>query len=165
MKKLRKSVAVAIIVALIAAVWMLWPKAAAQQLADPIVEETVAEITVSIADRLGDFLQSKNSPLASDAEFIVTLKHWKLLIAVSAIESQFCKRQLSYNCWGIGGDSAFRHYSSFRSAVQDANDFIEIWQQKGRWLTVEDMNCSFVVPCSPNWVRVVNSTLEDLNEL
>lgn len=111
------------------------------------------------------FLESKQSPLAPDTEFVLELKHWKLLIAISAIESQYCKRQLGYNCWGIGGDSAYRHYSSYRAAAQDANDLIERWQKKGRWLTVEDMNCSYVVPCSPNWVKVVNQNLDLLNGL
>ena len=115
--------------------------------------------------RLREFLEIKKSPLVSDVEFLLKLKHWKLLIAISAIESQYCQYQLGYNCWGISGDEHYRYYSSFRAAAQDANDLIESWQVKGKWLTVEDMNCSYVVPCSPNWVRVVNQNLKILNEL
>ena len=90
-------------------------------------------------------------------------KHWKLLIAVSAIESQYCKRQLGNNCWGVTDlKGKYRIYNSFAEGIKDTNDLIEHWQQKGRWLTVEDMNCSYVVPCSPNWVRVVNKVLKDL---
>ncbi len=108
------------------------------------------------------FLASKKSPLASETDFLLQQKHWKLLIAISAIESQYCKRQLGNNCFGLGGDYAYRQYSSYRASIIDANDLIESWQRKGKWLTVESMNCSWVVPCNPNWVKVVNQILNDL---
>lgn len=109
------------------------------------------------------YLDSKQSPLSgAEVNLLVNQKHWKLLIAISAIESQYCKRQLGYNCWGIGGDSAYRHYQNFSEAIIDANDLIERWQQRGKWLTVESMNCSYVVPCSENWVRVVNKVLQEI---
>ena len=108
------------------------------------------------------YLESKQSPLAAHTEFLLQHEHWKLLIAVSAIESQFCKRKIDFNCWGIGGDSAYRHYKSYEEAITDAHNLIEKWHAKGRWLTVEDMNGSYVVPGNPNWVRVVNHTLEEI---
>lgn len=131
-----------------------------------VVEEQITEETqrIELTTRLREFLDSKESPLAPDTEFLLELEHWKLLVAISAIESQYCKHQLGYNCWGIGGDSAYRYYSSFRAAAQDANDLIEHWQtEHKKWLTVEEMNCSYVVPCSENWVRVVNLNLGILN--
>lgn len=112
------------------------------------------------------YLENKKSPLTSDEiSLLVEQKHWKLLIAIAAIESQYCRRQQSFNCWGIGGDSAYRHYESFSDAIVDANNFIERWHQKGRWLTVADMNGSYVVPYSPNWEYVVNKVLKDIEEL
>lgn len=131
-----------------------------------VVEEQITEDTqrIELTTRLREFLDNKESPLAPDTEFLLELEHWKLLVAISAIESQYCKHQLGYNCWGIGGDSAYRYYSSFRAAAQDANDLIEHWQtEHKKWLTVEEMNCSYVVPCSENWVRVVNLNLGILN--
>lgn len=155
--------------ALIAIIFIPWRSASEEpQLEEPpstvkaLTEEQQREI---LTVQVRQYLESKSSPLASDAEFVTGLKHWKLLIAISAIESQYCKRQLSYNCWGIGGDSAYRHYSSFQAAAQDANDLIERWQQKGRWLTVEDMNCHYVVPCNENWVNVVRKVLHELEAL
>ena len=126
-------------------------------------EETKEKQLIQLNTLVREFLESKQSPLAPDTEFLMGLKHWKLLIAVSAIESQYCKRQLGYNCWGIGGDSAYRYYSSYQDAAQDANDLITRWQARGRWLTVEDMNCHYVVPCNPNWVKIVNQNLQLLN--
>ncbi len=108
------------------------------------------------------FLASKDSPLAPETDLLLKQKHWKLLVAISAIESQYCKRQLGWNCWGIGGDSAYRHYESIRAAIVDANNLISYWQQLGRWLTVEDMDCHYVSPCNQNWVRVVNKVLNEL---
>lgn len=106
------------------------------------------------------FLEEKKSPLASETDFLLEQKHWKLLIAISAIESQYCKRQLGLNCWGItkftGG---YKEYSSLKEGIKDANDLIERWQARGRWLTVEDMNCHWVVPCNDNWVKVVNQVI------
>lgn len=119
---------------------------------------------VSRVDLVRSFLQDKNSPLATEAEFLVMQEHWRLLIAISAIESQYCNRQLYFNCWGVGGDSAYRKYSSFRASIQDANDLITYWQTQGRWKTTLDMNCHYVVPCNDNWVRVVDSVLLELSE-
>mgnify|MGYP001562370391 CR=1 FL=1 len=109
------------------------------------------------------YLQTKNSPLTrQEVSLLVKQKHGDLLIAISAIESQYCKHQLGYNCWGIGGDSAYRHYKNFSEAIIDANNLIEKWQARGRWLTVEDMNCHYVQPCNENWVRTVNKVLQDI---
>lgn len=110
------------------------------------------------------FLESKDSPLAPHTDLLLKQEHWKLLVAISAIESQYCTRQLGNNCWGIGGDSAYKHYNSVEDAIIDANALITRWQSRGRWLTVEDMNCHYVVPCNPNWVAVVNKVLNQMNE-
>ena len=110
------------------------------------------------------FLEDKEPALAPDTDLLLQQNHRSLLIAISAIESQYCKRQLGWNCWGVGGDSAYRHYSSIRAAIVDANDLIEHWQEKGKWLTPETMNCSYVVPCNENWVRVVTKILAELDE-
>jgi len=130
---------------------------------DPIVEVIeVVEPEVNIADAVRLFLEEKKSPLAEETEFLLTQRHWRLLIAISAIESEYCKRQIAHNCFGLGGESAYRYYSSVRASIVDANDLIEFWQQKGKWLTPETMNCSYVVPCSENWVRVVTEVLKKL---
>ena len=129
-----------------------------------VSEEDISLQKQKLNALIEEFLTSKDSPLAPNTEFLLQQKHWKLLIAISAIESQYCKRQLGNNCWGVGGDSDYRHYSSIRAAIIDANDLIEYWQEKGRWLTVEDMNGHYVFPSNPNWVHVVNKVLEELGQ-
>lgn len=132
--------------------------------AKPLHEISQADNEVSTQTPLvRGYLESKESPLAPETEFLLEHKHWKLLIAISAIESQFCKKQIDFNCWGIGGDSAYRHYPSIRAAIVDADALIEHWQKDHkRWLTVEDMNGSYVVPRNENWERVVNNVLNEL---
>lgn len=126
----------------------------------PVVSEP---LPVSV--EVQEFLESKDSPLAPHTEFLMEKKHWKLLIAISAIESQYCVRQLGNNCWGIGGGESYRKYATIEEAITDADELITHWQEKGRWLTVEDMDGHYVVPSNPNWVRVVNSVLTRLNEM
>lgn len=109
------------------------------------------------------YLQSKQSPLSKDeVSLLVQQKHWKLLIALMGIESQFCRRLIAYNCFGIGGDLEYRRYNNFSESIVDADALITHWQARGRWLTVEDMNCHFVQPCNENWVRVVNKILKEI---
>ena len=128
------------------------------------IEVASKQIPPSPEVQLAEYLYNKKSPLVEDVGFIVKLEHWKLLVAISAIESQFCQKQMYNNCFGTGGDAHYRRYSSFQASFKDANDLISYWQAQGRWLTVEDMNCHYVHPCNPNWVKVVNSTLKDIDE-
>ena len=114
--KIRLVLAVAIITIMLFVPIKLHP-----QITQTSVEQPQQE---SLNVLIQGFLTSKESPLASNTDFLLQQKHWKLLIAISAIESQYCKKKLGNNCWGIGGDSAYRHYSSIRAAIVDANDLI-----------------------------------------
>lgn len=127
------------------------------------LSETATIDKTELGSSVHKFLISKNSPLATETELLLTQKHWKLLVAISAIESQYCTRQIGWNCWGIGGDHAYRKYSSIKEAIVDANNLIEHWQQRGRWLTIEDMNCHYVVPCNNNWVATVKKISSQMN--
>lgn len=127
-------------------------------------EEAEPDTHQMLSFEVKQFLESKKSPLAPHTELLLQQKHWKLLIAISAIESQYCKRKIGWNCWGIGGDSAYRKYPNIEAAIVDANALIESWQSKGKWLTPEEMNCSYVVPCNQNWVNVVNKVSKELSQ-
>lgn len=147
-----------------------WPEKTEKPLPEPepdpgpetiVIQKTEEELR---AEKIKEYLQKKESPLADHAYTLACQKHWKILIAISHIESQFCKRKISYNCWGIGGDSNYRHYAGYDEAIKDANDLIERWQARGRWLTPEDMIGSYVVPGSPNWLRTVKGTMAELEK-
>jgi len=126
--------------------------------------QQILEQKVELQNQVRGFLESKKSPLAQETDYLLQQKHWKLLIAISAIESQYCTKQLGLNCWGITKfEGGYRRYTSINEGIEDANDLIERWQAKGKWLTPEEMNCVYVVPCNPNWVRVVNKVLNQLD--
>jgi len=116
-----------------------------------------------VKDNVKSYLESKGSPLSEYTDVLLQQEDWKLLIAISRIESAWCTRKIDFNCWGIGGDSSYRHYKDYPEAIKHAQEVINYWQERGRWNTVEDMNCHYVVPCNQNWVLVVNSTLKELN--
>lgn len=131
--------------------------------AKSVKDDTVAQ-QIELNHQVRGLLESKKSPLAQETDYLLTQKHWKLIVAISAIESSYCTKQLGLNCWGITKfEGGYRRYDSLREGIKDANDLIERWQMKGKWLTVESMNCVYVVPCNPNWVAVVNSNLEILS--
>lgn len=164
----RVTLVVVVALALAAILFSPW-HSASKQLDEPPSPAQAAQKEAERREQLNtqvrQYLESKNSPLAPDTEYLTELPHWELLIAISAIESQYCKRQLGFNCWGVGGDSAYRYYNSYRAAALDASNLVTRWQEKGRWLTVEDMNCHYVQPCNQNWVTVVNKVLSELNAL
>ena len=125
----------------------------------------VTSAELSQGERVETFLQSKNSPLSQHVPVLLAQQNWKLIIAISAIESSYCVHSIGNNCWGIKGDDGYRKYASLDTAIPDVERLIEMRQAQGKWLTVESMNCSYVVPCNPNWVRIVNQTLTKLNSL
>ena len=146
-------VVVAVVLAVIALVSSLFvprpERATAQQL--------------NLEFQLKGYLNSRHSPLSNEISYLLEQEHWKLLIAVSAIESQFCTKQVGFNCWGVTQlDGKYRRFESLREGIKETNDLIERWQNRGRWLTVNDMNCHYVQPCNPNWVKVVNKVLGEL---
>lgn len=166
MKRLNKYAVIALILTITAAtgLWVAIRPASAPQDA-PSASQSPTPPTKTEADVLKAYLIAKQSPLSDYSELLLEQENWRLLVAISNIESQFCKRKVSFNCWGIGGDSAYKHYSSYEEAIEDADAFIEKWHARGKWQTVEEMNCSYVVPCSANWVSATNATLKDLAEI
>ena len=128
-----------------------------QQIQKP-VEETLAE-------KIEKYLAEKKSPLAEYSEALAGQKHWRLIIAISHIESGWCKKGTAHNCWGIKGSSGYRKYAGYEEAITDANRVIEKQQERGRWLTVDDMNGSYNQPGSPNWAKVVKGTIRELETI
>lgn len=113
--------------------------------------------------KVESFLESKHSPLAAETDVLLAQKHWQLIIAISAIESSYCLHSIGNNCWGIKGGTDYKSYPTLRDAIPDVERLIEYRQSRGQWLTIESMNCSYVVPCNANWVRVVNLVMAKLN--
>lgn len=130
-------------------------------------EHTKAEEAKQVADEhaaLFSYLSEKGSPLADEVDTLLSQKHWRLIVALSAAESTFCKHQLGNNCWGITSiEGGYKSYPTLKEGIEDTDALITRWQERGRWLTVSDMNGHYVVPYNPSWERTVNAVLEDLD--
>lgn len=166
---MRTTVRAVILTALVATIAVFAPLHYAKDGDGALVEDEPSLMEVDqhaqLNTQIRRYLAEKDSPLADYVPELVALDHWKLIVAISAIESQYCKRQLYHNCWGIKGGEDYRHYSSFIEAARDADALITRWQKRGRWLTVEDMNCHYVVPCNAGWVDIVHHVLNELNAI
>lgn len=121
------------------------------------------KIKVEQVETLTAYLAKKNSPLAEQAEHLLDQRDWKLIIAISQAESNMCKRQLGYNCWGIGGGN-HRKYPNLQTAILDAQTVIGKYVDSGRD-TPEKMLTRYVGWQNYNWVKAVNQVLSQLNQL
>ena len=65
-------------------------------------------------------------------------------------------------CPACGGDKG--HACPVDIDRRDGS-LIERWQRRGRWLTIEDMNGSYVVPASASWEATVERVYEQLGEI
>lgn len=157
-----KKIYAAGIVATMLIAYAAFPKPVASPETEEPPSVSVIEKQKTKQEVVEEYLRARNSPLADHAAVLLEQEHWELLIAISRIESQYCTRKIAFNCWGIGGDSAYKRYASYDEAIRDAEALITKWQDKGRWLSVEDMNCSYVVPCSANWEAVVKAELKSV---
>lgn len=112
--------------------------------------------------KLRNYLVSKDSPLADHVEMLLLQPTWKLTLAISHAESNMCKRELGYNCWGIGGGN-HRKYPSYNEAIADANAVIGRYVDNGH--TPESMLPIYVGWDNPTWVIAVNNILDELERL
>lgn len=129
---------------------------------------------LSLENAVSYFFIENQSPLYFETAYLLTKPHWKLIVAISHDETQYCTigTGLVNNCWGIKavkGQKAtpggYAKYATLRIALDAAEDLLAKKQKAGKWLTVDAMNCTYVVPCSPNWVHTVKTTLSELDRL
>jgi hypothetical protein len=116
------------------------------------------------AQILQDYLAKRGSPLADYADHLLKQENWKLVIAISNGESGLCKHQLAYNCWGITRSRGLERYESFAEGITDANAVIDKYVSRGAD-TPEEMVRRYVAWNNRNWVRAVNQTLNQLEQL
>ncbi|MBI2607320.1 MAG: hypothetical protein HYW51_00655 [Candidatus Doudnabacteria bacterium] len=112
---------------------------------------------------LAEYLASKQSPLSDKANYLLNQRDWRLIIAISQAESQMCKRQLGYNCWGIGG-GAHRKYPNLEFAITDAQTVIGKYVDSGAD-TAKEILPNYVGWDNQNWVYAVNAVLYQLDQL
>jgi len=112
-------------------------------------------------ENLKKYLAGHKSPLANDDKAIDTLlrtKNMKMILAISFVESNMCRKQVYHNCSGIGG-SKIRHYGSFSQWIADFDNLLE---RRYKGLKVEQFIGYYVQPGSQNWVDGVYQILDEL---
>lgn len=113
---------------------------------------------------LRTYLESKNSPLATEAETLLSQYHYRLIIGIAFAESNFCKVQIRpNNCWGIGGTRP-ETYPTLSDGIVRANNLIQKYQNNGM-TTPKLMRNTWVGWHNLGWpvaVEQVTTHLEDI---
>jgi hypothetical protein len=115
----------------------------------------------TLESELKVYLEGKHSPLKDYVPEIIAQPNWKKIIAISSIESQFCKRQRGFNCWGIKGKSGYRIYGGYADALVDANRVMQKYSGK----SYKQMLGIYVVPGSPSWLNATTKTDAELTAI
>lgn len=141
-----------------------------------IVEETpVQEIIVKEVEKtdfrvekLREFLEDKESPLAPYSEYIVEQSDingidWTIIVAISKIESNFCKNTItaSNNCWGLGG-SNFMYFDTFEDAISFEARLLNKHYRKGTNEAIKNKYCPASDGCNSSWADIVTDTTSEL---
>lgn len=129
-----------------------------------IIEEPPITVDPRI-EPLKNYLLSKQSPLANEAENLLAQEHWPLIIAIAQSESNMCKRQMYNNCWGIGGAWNLRRYASLKDAIVDINQLLANKYVARGADTPKEIVTRYVGSYSHNWVRAANQVLTQLDQL
>jgi len=113
---------------------------------------------------LEEYLTKRHSPAAGEAELILKHKNYRLVVAISFAEGNFCKHQIApYNCWGIGGARP-EAYSDYDRAFTRANELIQKYIDGGLD-TPERMRDRWVGWQNDSWITAVNQALSDLKQI
>ncbi len=114
---------------------------------------------------LQQYLEAQHSPLADHVDAISEQSQWKLIIAIARAESSFCKRQVSNNCWGIGGAWNMKHYQNLDQAIADVNRILEQHYIQAGLDTTKEIEHKYVGYSSPTWEEAVNEELANLSQI
>ena len=127
-----------------------------------VLAEDVPPIPVdSRIEILREYLTSKKSPMADEAEVLLQQYHYRLIIGISFAESNFCKHQIrANNCWGIGGRSP-ETYPTLSDGIIRANNLIQKYHDGGL-TNPQLMRTRWVGWENNSWVRAVEQVTTTL---
>ena len=113
-------------------------------------------------DALAEYLQEKNSPLASYAGIISRSPNWKLLVGIANAESNLCKKTDKNNCWGIGPGGPWT-FEEISQSLYYANYLLTKFDQLGMD-NPETLVRTYVGYHNPNWINAINDVFYELHE-
>ena len=108
------------------------------------------------------YLQSKNSPLATYTEYLVSQDDWKTIIAVSNSESNMGLHCYRNNCSGIFGSQGLKSYETIPDWIVDFQSLID---KRYKGMTLNQMDGVYVQPRSTNWLVASSRVYNDLSEI
>jgi hypothetical protein len=114
------------------------------------------------------YLEERKSPLAEPeyVEQLLRTENLERIIAIVTIESSLCRfvPAKTYNCSGITNKNGkYQQFKDFGGWIDRMDELLSNKRYAGR--TFEQMNCVYVQPCNPNWVRVTKKVHKDVSEL
>ncbi|MEK7592172.1 MAG: hypothetical protein AAB508_02125 [Patescibacteria group bacterium] len=121
-----------------------------------------------LVNNLKIYLQKFSSPLAPYAQEMVKQPQWQRALAISWVESNFCKRHADNNCSGIGvapGHKLWRKYATHLDWFKDMSALMEKPIYKEKYATFQKMRGVYVQPGSANWVNGANKKYNELVRL
>lgn len=123
-----------------------------------------AEVLAERKEKLKEFLQERNSPLAEISGSLAELQHWQMVLAISNSESSLGKRCSSNNCSGIGVEPGHPLWREYNSKAEWAKDLDRLIEKRYKNWTLKEMNGVYNKPGSANWVSASSQILEELQE-
>lgn len=131
---------------------------------------TIADIETAdpLVNNLKIYLKKHNSPLEEFAGEMIKQPQWQRALAISWVESNFCKRHMDRNCSGIGvapGHKLWRKYSTHLDWFKDMSALMEKPIYKQKYTTFKQMKGVYVQPGSQNWINGAQKKYDELIKL
>ena len=118
-----------------------------------------------LVNKVRAYLETKRSPLAPFADKIVCEPQWQRALAISFVESNFCRVAANNNCGSIGvkpGHKLWRKYANAFEGWKDMTLLLERPIYKQKYTTCKSMMGVYVVPGSPRWLNGCNKVSNEL---
>jgi len=132
------------------------------------VAELSARIESGRRQRLMLWLQDKKSPLAEFSSELLATKNWKLIVALSAAESTYCRfyPKATANCWGVGSSPLWDFGDTLPQGIAAMDEFLETYPRsslkKYARMSPAEMNGLYKQPAGAIWQNTVESVILQL---
>lgn len=120
------------------------------------------------ANKLQNFLQSKNSPLAPYAELIISESDryavdWTKIVAISRMESDYGNRipKNSFNAWGLGGHNLM-HFENWEEAIRYEAKLLGESYKQAENNGVKVKYCPSSDGCNQQWSFIVTNASKEI---
>jgi hypothetical protein len=117
------------------------------------------------------YLKEQGSPLADYTDTLLTLRNWKMIVALANAESSMCQhyQAATANCWGVGGTNPWNMGANLGEGIVAMNHFLNTYplrsQVKYSQMSFEQMNGLYKQPPAVHWVGNSKSVFDALVSL